>query len=115
MKKPAKKDELVPQVLMVRRGRIQVSVVGTSPFVFNAVSFKSRQELLMPRKRRTDADLAERGPKHDPMQEFKDSVYAHMGISHPTRLMVPCGAFKGAIETAALDMPGMTKAKITRL
>lgn len=113
--KGKKKLELdAPAFLSVRRGKVDVFVVGTSPFIYNAVSEKTRQELLFPRRRRTDADRAELGPKHDPLREYRDSCYAHMGHDRATRLMCPVGAFKKAMETAALDMPGVTKARIVR-
>lgn len=112
MKRKSENAEL--SVVKIRTGRIECFVVGTSPLVFNAVSAKGWHELLLPRGRKTAADKAE-NLKHVPIEEYRDSVYAHLKDEHPTRLLFPCGAFKKAMANAALDLPGLKKAQIGRL
>jgi hypothetical protein len=52
--------------------------------------------------------------KHDPIQEFRDSPYM-MPAGKPTALGILPTAFKRAIGTAALDMPGARKSQMMRL
>jgi hypothetical protein len=96
-------------------GEIEVGMMGLSPMVYNAVSLKARQELLLPRTR-TRASRAT-SLKHDPLEEYRNSVYRRRQFeTGPTRLLFPCPAFKGVLSTAALDLPtDVTKAKIGRL
>lgn len=102
------------QVLEISQGKMNIAVVGTMPLYFNSVSAKAKRELLLPRGRLTQADKAT-NLKHDPEQEFRDSVYRTTGDDHPTRLCIPAPAFKGAMMTAALDIPGTRKTEIGRL
>lgn len=97
-------------------GQIEICILGTSPFIYNAVSLKARQELLFPRARLTSSQRA-MTLKHDPMSEFRNSVYRRrQSETGSTRLVFPCPAFKGVVSTAALDLPSdVTKAKIGRL
>jgi hypothetical protein len=69
--------------------------------------------LLLPAGRKTAADKAV-SLKHDPIAEFRDSVY-RLSAPGPTLLGLPAPAFKGAMASAALDIPGTRKAEIGRL
>ena len=91
---------------------VLVRVVGTSPLIMNCMSAKARRELLIPKGRKTRADRA-LGPKHDPPSEYQHSVY--FWNKDVTLLAFPALAFKDAIMTAALDMPGTYRTQIGRL
>lgn len=95
-------------------GRVQVNVVGTTPFICHRMSEKAKRELLLPTGRKTAADRAA-SLKHDPYREFRDSFYTSMTTSGDALLGVPSSAFKGVMTTAALDVPGSSKAQIGRL
>lgn len=96
-------------------GKAEIFILGRSPLIFNRMAAKARQELLFPRGRLTAADKASK-MKHDPITEYRDSVTRRRnGESGPTRLLFPAPAFKGAMATAALDMPGVQKTRINRL
>jgi hypothetical protein len=113
-KKPVEKSVEI-QVEALKVGEATFAILGVSPLVFNSVSLKSRQELLFPRGRLTEAQKA-MSLKHDPMEEYRASVYRrHTAEKGPTRLLFPCAALKGAMGTAALDMPTVAKTKIERL
>jgi len=116
-KKPVQQTEKeLPDILTVKRGFIRVHVLGTSPFVYNAKSFQKKVDLLIPpRKARTEADREARGPKHNPLEEYRQSVYAHLGNDRPTRLMFTAGAFKKAMAKVARHIPGMTQTEIMQL
>lgn len=89
-------------------------IVGTSPLIFNRMAEKAKRELLLPKGRKTAADRMQQ-LKHDPIAEFRASVYRHADDAHPTRLKFPAPAFKKVMANAALEVPGAKKAQIGRL
>ncbi len=96
-------------------GVVTCLIKGTSPLIFNRMAEKAKRELLLPKGRKTAADKAQ-NLKHDPIQEFRSSVYQRdAAIGGPTRLILPSPAFKGAMSTAALETPGAKKAQVGRL
>lgn len=105
------KEEVV-SVIEVQQGTIHLNVLGTSPLICNRMSEKARRELLLPAGRKTTAEKAS-SLKHDPIAEFRASPY--ILPDGPTMIGLMSSAFKGAMGTAALDLPGATKAKIGRL
>lgn len=101
-------------VMAVDRGELTYCVLGDMPMIFNQINEKARHELLLPSGRKTAADK-QASLKHDPVQEYRWSTYRHEHDDKPTRLYFPASAFKAAMCTAALDMPGAKKAQIGRL
>jgi hypothetical protein len=97
----------------VQTDRITVALIGTSPIILNRLSEKARHELLMPQGKK---DAARRAAelKHDPIAEFQAAPYLLADESGPL-LGVMSSAIKGAMMTAALDLPGAKKAQIGRL
>lgn len=87
-------------------------VVGTSPLIMHAMSAKTQTSLLLPR-RKTAADKAE--AKHNPIQEFRDSMYYVRSPESPTLVYMPAVAFKAAARGASYDFGGPAKALIGRL
>jgi hypothetical protein len=53
--------------------------------------------------------------KHDPLTEYRSSPYLLSNEAAPTAIAILATAFKGAMKTAALDLPGAKKAQIGRL
>jgi hypothetical protein len=110
----AKKAESGEQIdiMHVDQGSFDAYVLGTSPLICNRMSQKVWFELLAPKGKKTAVEKAS-NLKHDPLAEFRASPYicpkggALIGMM-PT-------AFKKAMGTAALDMPGAKKAQILRL
>lgn len=109
-KKPI--SEVTISVMEIKKGEIEFLIKGTSPLIFHRMSEKVKQELLFPKGRKTAADKAT-SVKHNPIEEFRSSVYRSK--SNETALMIPSMMFKAAISNAALDIPGATKAQIGRL
>ncbi len=101
-------------VMEVTRGRIQFMVRGESPLICNAMSAKARQQLLLPPVRKNSAEKAS-SLKHNPLDEFRASMYYARSPESPTRVVVKATAFKGALMSAALDLPGTSKSQIGRL
>jgi hypothetical protein len=112
-KKIEKETEIT--VMEVQKGIIDFCVIGSTPIILNRVSEKAARELLLPRgRKKTDADKAA-SLKHDPLEEYRASPYKSNDPKSPTLLLVPSTSFKGALRSAALDIPGASKAQIGRL
>jgi hypothetical protein len=110
-KKTNAADEL--SVVEVKEGRIEFCVLGKTPLILNRMSQKAERELLLPRKK-TAADKAA-NLKHNPIEEYRASAYLASGNDVPTRVLIPSTAFKGALRSVAVDIPGAAKAQIGRL
>lgn len=106
--------EEISEILKVTTGTFECCIVGTSPLILNRMSQKAQRELLMPRGRKTAVDKAT-SLKHTPIDEYRASAYTIKDENAPTLLAHLATAFKGALRTAALDMPGAKKAQIGRL
>ena len=101
------------EIIEVKKEFVRVGIIGTTPIILNRMSEKTRQELLLPKGRKTAAE--KKGVlKHDPIEEYRSSPY-RMPEDQPTYLGFMCSAFKGAMRVAALDLPGSSKAQIGRL
>lgn len=111
MKKQEQGGVLVLEQISV--GRVAFWVKGLTPFIFNAMSGKVKRELLSPKGKKTAADKSQ-NLKHNPMEEYRDSVYRRAG-NGITRLIFPATAFKRAMSSAALEIPGAKKSQINRL
>lgn len=112
-KKGTAPGERVESIMKVERGSLRVHIVGSTPLILNRLSEKTKRELLYP-SRMSVADRDRLGIlKHDPLAEFRAA--AHTLPDGPTLLGILSTAFKGALRTAALDMPGQSKAQIGRL
>lgn len=98
----------------LKRNFTTVFVLGTTPLVMNRLSKKAKEELLLPRRTMNKAARAQT-QKHNPPEEFRDSIYRCRDLGAPTLLHIPNGAFKKSMASAALDMEGATKAQIGRL
>jgi hypothetical protein len=110
-----KKEEALIEIIELRQATLTCHLVGTSPLLMNRFSFKARQQLLLPRAgRMTEADKL-LNLKHDPVTEFRQSIYMNRELNRPAACHVPGPAFRSAIASVATDMPGAAKAKIERL
>jgi hypothetical protein len=115
-RKPARasrSEELYVELL--ERNRIDFTLIGTSPIILNRLSEKAKRELLFPSGRKTTGDKMSR-LKHDPIDEYRASIYTDGNPAAPTHLMFPVTAFKDAMRSVAVDLPGSSsKAQIGRL
>lgn len=112
-KKSTPSDEIT-DILKVSTGTFECCVVGTSPLILNRMSQKAMHELLMPAGRKNAVQKATT-LKHVPIDEYRASAYTISDTTAPTLLAILSTAFKGALRSAALDMPGAKKAQIGRL
>jgi len=95
----------------LKQGRVTLTLVGTTGFYFNAMSAKAKRSLLIGGGKKTAAE--KKDLKHDPEQEFRDSIYRMP--DGDTYLGFPAPGVKGAMATAALETPGVTKSSVQRL
>lgn len=109
--KKQEQGEIIIEKMSV--GNASVWIKGLSPLIYNAMSAKTRHDLLMPKGKKTTADKAQ-NLKHDPIEEYRNSIYRRIGDGK-TRLIFPAAAIKSAMCNAALEIPGARKAQIGRL
>jgi len=109
-----KKDTTTMDVLELTVKTLEVNIVGTSPLIFNAMSEKVRKEILFPSQKKSRAEK-ENTLKHDPVAEYRASVYRETGEDAETRLILPGGGVKSCIMQAGVDVPGAAKAALGRL
>lgn len=111
-----KKTEAAGEVYIaqVNRETADFCILGTAPLICNRMSQKARQELLLPKGKKTAAEKAS-SLKHNPLEEFRASPYMATDPNSPTRIQLLSTMFKKACMTAALDLPGAKKAQIGRL
>jgi hypothetical protein len=109
----ARKTQDVIEIPNIETVVLRVGILGLSPLIVNRMSRKAKETLLNPPPAKNRAQRAST-LKHDPISEFRDSVYV-LPAGGPTLLGFLASAFKGAMVTAASDIPGVTGAKIKRL
>lgn len=104
----------ITDILKVSTSTTLCYILGTSPLILNRMSEKAKHELLMPKGRKNAVERATT-LKHVPVDEYRASAYTLKDTTQPTLLALLSTAFKGALRSAALDMPGTKKAQIGRL
>ena len=98
-------------VTALKHGNITLRLVGSTPFYYNSMSLKAKRDLLIGGGKKTTAQRRE--IKHNPEQEFRDSVYKKSyGKTH---LYFPPAAIKQAMATAAIETKGVAKTNVQRL
>lgn len=108
-----KRDEVI-EILRLQKATFKLYLIGTTALWMNRLSKKAREQLLLPSRRLNQA-AREATDKHNPPEEFRDSIYRCRDPKAPTLVHMPNGAFKGALASCALRLPGATKAEIGQL
>ena len=109
-----KTTDAMADILELERGRIQFLIKGRTPMILARLSEKARHELLLPSPRKNAAARAST-LKHDPFIEYRASPYRLTDPDAPTELATTAASFKAAMASAALDLPGASKAQVGRL
>lgn len=99
------------QIDALKQGRIKLRMIGTTPLYYNAMSLKVKHTLQAGGAKKTAAEKREL--KHDPENEFRESVYRQ--TTGDTLLCFPAPGVKAAMATAALETAGVTKSSVNRL
>jgi hypothetical protein len=106
-------SQLLINIAAPNTGGTDLYIKGKTPFICNAASAKAKHELLLPHKKTATERASQL--KHIPLEEYQNSVYRHVGNQQATRIFFPAGGFKKAMMSAALELPGTSKASIARL
>ena len=101
-------------ILTVETTRVPFYLVGETPIILHRLSQKAQNELLIPRGKKNAAEKAA-SLKHHPYEEFRSSAYTSDDEKSPTLIRQVATSFKGALRSAALDIPGATKTQVGRL
>lgn len=102
-------------VLRVQTEKARFAILGTSPFVCNAMSAKVKGGLLTGTTRKTKVER-ESSVKHKPLEEYRASALQVRDEDESlTQIVFPSSGFKRSMATAALELPGVNKAQIGRL
>lgn len=109
-----KKETQSVEVMRVEQEAITFCILGTSPFVCNAMSAKVQHDLLLPPRKKSRQEK-ESTLKHEPLDEYRRSAYRSVGDDADTRIEFPAAGFKRAMASAALELPGVNKSQIGRL
>lgn len=109
----SKKSEEI-DIMRVENEVFDACILGTTPLILNRMSEKAMRQLMQPSGRKNSAQKASTA-KHDPVEEFRASAYQDRNPKAPTLIQHLSSAFKGAIASAALDLPGANKSQISRL
>lgn len=108
-------DNPVLNILEIELSNVQFHVVGISPFVPHAMSFKAQSSILFPSPKKNAAEKAVT-MKHEPFEEFRDAAYKFQDDDdQQTRMYIPGRMFHAAMANAAIDMVGAKKSQIGRL
>lgn len=110
----AKTKETSIDVISVDHKTVRFCVLGKMPIILHRMSEKAAQELLMPKGKKTSAEKAS-SMKHDPYAEFRAAPYLDGDENGATYIQGLATWFKGALRSAALDLPGASKSQIGRL
>ena len=112
----ATKKETSPEIVVERmqRSSITFAILGSTPLIYHAVAQKAKEQLLLPSVSPNRAERATR-LKHDPVNEFRNSLCRDREHDTVTYLQAPTSWFKGGLMTAALRLPGTRRTEIGQL
>lgn len=108
------KNQTEISTIEIAMERVEYCVLGRTPILMNRLSEKVKHQLLLPAPRKNSAEKAST-LKHQPFEEFAASPYTLPNDDAPTLLAHLSTAFKKAIASTALDLPGAKKAQLSRL
>ena len=90
-----------------------ITIVGTTGLYLHKMSQKAQRDLLLGGKRKTAAEKQK--IKHDPIQEFRNSMYFSRERSDDAAVFFPAMAIKRAMRTIAVEIDGVKGTQIDRL
>lgn len=99
---------------VIEKSEVTFAVLGTTPLICNRKSEGVLQDLWLPPGKKTAAEKAS-SLKHDPLREYRNSVYTSSDDKNPTRIQMLGSMFKKAMSIAALDTDGVKKTQMERL
>ena len=109
----AKAKEVGIVVDTVQRERVTVQLIGTSGLYCHRLAAKAKKQLMLGGRKKDSTERQEL--KHDPIEEFRDSMHIRPGMFAGTDIVFPAMALKSAMATAALVVAGIRKTDVQRL
>ena len=110
-KTPSSKGKV--QIQRIASKAYTVTIVGMTGLYLHKMSQKAQRDLLLGGKRKTAAEKLK--IKHDPIQEFRHSMYFSQDQSSDAAVFFPAMAIKRAIRTIAVEIEGVKGTQIDRL
>ena len=108
---PAKNQTISVPVLKMEQATF--SLIGNSGLYCHRMGAKAKQQLLLGGRKKTAAERL--SLKHNPEQEFVDSMHVKSGLFDGTQVVFPATAVKSAMATAALVVDGIKGTDVKRL
>jgi len=103
------------EIMEVSMGVLRLHLLGTSALIMNRLSNKAKHELLLPEQKKKNRAERSSVLKHDPLGEFRESVYLNRSATEPTLFHMPSGAIRKAIAKVATYVPGSSRTEIGTL
>jgi hypothetical protein len=100
--------------IKIEREVVTIYAIGDTPFICNRLSEKGARELLFPHGKKNDAEKAA-NLKHDPVLEFRRSIYAHRDEAAATYIYHTAMAIKGMMRATTMDFGGAKGTEVGRL
>ena len=101
------------QIQRIASKAYSITLVGMAGLYLHKMSQKAQRDLLLGGKKKTAAEKQK--IKHDPIQEFRNSMYFSKERSPDAAVFFPAMAIKRAIRTIAVELEGVKGTQIDRL
>ena len=111
------KSSVGDEAVLIRRiasKAYDINIVGMTGLYLHKMSQKAQRDLLLGGKKKTAAEKAN-NIKHDPVQEFRNSMYFSRERSGDAAVFFPAMAIKRAMRTIAVEIEGVKGTQIDRL
>ena len=90
-----------------------ITIIGMTGLYLHKMSQKAQRDLLLGGKKKSAAE--KQTIKHDPIQEFRNSMYFSRDLSPDAAVVFPAMAIKRAMRTIAVEIDGVKGTQIDRL
>ena len=111
--KSAKSAEEPLAIPLVAMETARIAILGMTGLYCHRMSQKASRDLLLGGRKKTAAEKTLL--KHHPRDEFKACMYLDFDRDEDTSVFMPAMAFKRAMSTVALEVPGVKSTQINRL
>ena len=110
---PTKKKDDTIVVESLKRQTGVFTIRGMTGMYTHRMSAKAKHQLMVGGRKKTTAE--KQVIKHNPYEEFLESMHVEEGFHENSHVMFPAMAIKAAMATSALVTAGITKADVQRL
>ena len=109
----SKKKDATIVVEPLKRQTGLFTLRGMTGIYCHRMSAKAKHQLMVGGRKKTTAEKM--AIKHNPYEEYLESMHVEQGFHDNSHVMFPAMAVKAAMATAALTVEGITKANVQRL